>query len=82
MAQSLHVLCAVGRGSASNMIEPKSSGCMTCTFEKLRDIRKYAHPDFLAEVQCNLGGRTIERVRYYRCKHTVAQKFDTVLHLG
>ena len=61
MAKSLHVLI-VQWGRGSPIIEPKSSGR---TFEKLCDIRKYAHPDFLAEVQCNLGGRTIERVRYY-----------------
>ena len=48
-------------GGAQPIIEPKSGGR---TFEKLYDIRKYAHPNFLAEVQCNLGGRTIERVRY------------------
>ena len=60
MAQSLHVFFVRwGRGSANN--RAKSSGR---TFEKLCDIRKYAHPDFLAEVQCNLGGHTIERVRY------------------
>ena len=54
------ILCAVG-GGAQPIIEPKSSGR---TFEKLCDIRKYANPDFLAEAQCNLAGRTIERVRY------------------
>ena len=43
------------------MIEPKRSGR---TFENLCDIRKYAHPDVLAEAQCNLGGHTIERVWY------------------
>ena len=53
-------------GGAQPIIEPKSSGR---TFEKLCDIRKYAHPDFLAEVQCNLGGRTIERVRYMCTPH-------------
>ena len=58
-AQSLHVFFVQwGRGSAN--YRAKSSGR---TFEKLYDIRKYAHLDFLAEVQCNLGGRTIERVR-------------------
>ena len=57
MVQSLHVFFVQwGRGSA-----PKTSGR---TFEKLCDIRKYAHPDFLAKAQCNLGGHTIERVRY------------------
>ena len=50
------------RGGAQPIIEPNCSGR---TFEKSCDIRKYAHPDFLAEAQCNLGGRTIERVRYY-----------------
>ena len=60
MARSLHVFFVQwGRGSANN--RAKSSGR---TFEKLCDIRKYAHaPDFLDEVQCNLGGRTIERVQ-------------------
>ena len=51
----MYSLCS--GGGAQPIIEQKSSGR---TFEKLCDIRKYAHPDFLAEVQCNLGGRTIE----------------------
>ena len=38
----------------------------------LHDIRKYAHPDFLAQVQCNLGGRTIERVRYMKLTRAVS----------
>ena len=54
----MYSLCS---GGGAQPIEPKSSGR---TFEKLCGIRNYAHPDFLAEVQCNLGGRTIERVRY------------------
>ena len=55
----MYSLCS--GGGAKPIIEPKSSGR---TFEKLCDIRKYAHPDFLAETQCNLGGCTIERVQY------------------
>ena len=54
----MYSLCS--GGGAQPIIEPKSNGR---TFEKFYVIRKYAHPDFLAEVQCNLGGRTIERVR-------------------
>ena len=54
----MYSLCS--GGGAQPIIKPKSSGR---TFDKLYDIRKYAHPDFLA-VQCNLGGRSIERVRY------------------
>ena len=49
MAQScMYSLCS---GGGAQPIEPKSSGR---TFEKLCDIQKYAHPDFLAEAQCNL----------------------------
>ena len=55
----MYSLCS--GGGAQPIIEPKSGGP---TFEKLCDIRKYAHPDFPAEAQCNLGGRTIERVWY------------------
>ena len=65
LCMTLYSLCS--GGGDQPIIEPKSSGR---TFKKLCDIRKYAHPDFLAEVQCNLGGRTIERVRYYVIRKT------------
>ena len=55
----MYSLCS--GGGAQPIIDPKRSGH---TFEKLCDIRKYAHPNFLAEAQCNLGGHTIERVWY------------------
>ena len=59
LSSYVYYLCS--RGRAQPIITPKNSGR---TFEKLHDIRKYAHPDFLPEAQCNFGGCTIERVRY------------------
>ena len=73
----MYSLCS--GGGAQPIIEPKSSGR---TFEKLCDIRKYAHPDFLAEVQCNLGGRTIERVLYGIIKCCMLMEFIRVLVLS